>query len=260
MAKNSNYEAPKDYVEVNERILEFREKYPEGSLQSEWGIERDVPVYGKDGKPMGHQTYVWVRASAYRNADDPIPGVGLAWEPMPGRTPYTRESELMNAETSAWGRALIAVGAADAKRGIATANEVRNRQYLSQDDAWPTPAQGEKPPARNRTGGAQRASRGREEPLATETTQWHTNAPQNGPEGLGGKLDMDELKKWISSLQDGEESLKELRAKRSEITQLVASKAMDANQGSGALKLVTDAGKAMAARVKKAAEEKSGDS
>ena len=33
----------------------------------------------------------------------------------------------MNAETSAWGRALIAVGAADAKRHIASANEVRNR-------------------------------------------------------------------------------------------------------------------------------------
>jgi hypothetical protein len=33
----------------------------------------------------------------------------------------------MNAETSAWGRAIIAVGASDAKR-VASANEVRNRQ------------------------------------------------------------------------------------------------------------------------------------
>jgi len=52
----------------------------------------------------------------------------LASEPVPGKTNFTRDSELMNAETSAWGRALIAVGAADAKRGIASANEVRNRQ------------------------------------------------------------------------------------------------------------------------------------
>jgi hypothetical protein len=28
------------------------------------------------------------------------PGIGMAWEPFPGRTPYTKASELMNAETS----------------------------------------------------------------------------------------------------------------------------------------------------------------
>lgn len=47
---------------------------------------------------------------------------------FPGRTPYTLGSELMNAETSAWGRAIIAVGAADSKKGISSAEEVRNRQ------------------------------------------------------------------------------------------------------------------------------------
>jgi hypothetical protein len=106
---------PPDYVEVSERIAEFREKHPDGSLQAEIVPS---PVEG----------FVVVKAYAYRTPDDQRPGVGLAWEPVPGKTNFTRDSELMNAETSAWGRALIAVGAADAKRGIASANEVRNRQ------------------------------------------------------------------------------------------------------------------------------------
>lgn len=111
------YELPADYVDVAERIREFREKHPDGTLQQvEWGV-RDV-----DGK-----TFVFYTAAAYRTPDDERPGIGTAWEPLPGRTPYTRDSELMNAETSAWGRAIIAAGAADAKR-VASANEVANRR------------------------------------------------------------------------------------------------------------------------------------
>lgn len=106
---------PADYVEVSERIAEFRSKHPEGVLQSE------IVASPAEG-------FIVVKAYAYRTDDDPRPGTGLAWEPVPGKTNFTRDSELMNAETSAWGRALIAVGAADAKRGIASANEVRNRQ------------------------------------------------------------------------------------------------------------------------------------
>ena len=112
MAKHSG--PPPGYVEVSERIQEFRDKHPDGSLQAEIVELRDDLVI--------------VKAYAYRTPDDPMPGTGLASEPIPGKTNFTRDSELMNAETSAWGRALIAVGAADAKRGIASANEVRNRQ------------------------------------------------------------------------------------------------------------------------------------
>lgn len=106
-----------DYVEVSERIQHFRDMFPEGTLQSEivsWG----------DG-------VVVVKAYAYRAPEDPRPGIGMAAEPVPGKTPYTKDSELQNCETSAWGRAIIAVGASDAKRGVASANEVRNRQVLS---------------------------------------------------------------------------------------------------------------------------------
>jgi len=105
---------PPGYVEVSERIQEWRAAYPDGSLQAEIVELRDDLVI--------------VKAYAYRTPDDQRPGTGLASEPIPGKTNFTRDSELMNCETSAWGRALIAVGAADANSGIASANEVRNRQ------------------------------------------------------------------------------------------------------------------------------------
>src|SRR3990167_2917806 len=65
------------------------------------------------------------RAGASRPPDDPRPGVGHAFEPIPGKTSYTKDSETMNAETSAWGRAIVALGF-DTKK-IGSANEVRAR-------------------------------------------------------------------------------------------------------------------------------------
>ena len=110
-----------DYIEVSERIRMFKEAYPEGSLQSDWGFtERD-----------GEQ-WLTVRAYAYRTADDARPGIGHAWEPIPGRTPYTKGSELMVGETSAWGRALAALGIA-VHKGIASAQEVRSAQARTPD-------------------------------------------------------------------------------------------------------------------------------
>lgn len=105
-----------DYNDVPSRIAEFREKYPEATLQSEYEF---VQADSRD--------WVVVKAWAYRSPDDPRPGVGLAFEQIPGKTPYTKDSELQNAETAAWGRAIIAVGAADAKK-IASREEVEARQ------------------------------------------------------------------------------------------------------------------------------------
>ena len=115
------------YVDVAERISEFRDRYPEGTLQPAdparpWQL---IQAEGFDkGGELVHQTFLVYVAAAYRTPDDQRPGIGAAWEVFPGRTPYTRGSELMNAETSAWGRAIIAVGAADAKRGVASRQEV----------------------------------------------------------------------------------------------------------------------------------------
>jgi hypothetical protein len=104
------------YVEVADRITAFYEKHPEGSLQcKEWHMEE-----------VGDKLFVVYTALAYRTPDDARPGVGTAWEPFPGKTNFTRDSELMNCETSSWGRALAALGFVGKK--IASAEEVRNRQ------------------------------------------------------------------------------------------------------------------------------------
>jgi hypothetical protein len=117
----------KDYIDVAERINEFSDKYPEGSLQSELTpIERDGVLVG------------WLcRAYAYRSPSDERPGVGHAVEPVPGKTPYTRDSEAMNAETSAWGRAIIALGFRTKK--IASRQEVQGRQGSGAAAAEGTP-------------------------------------------------------------------------------------------------------------------------
>lgn len=110
------------YVDVAERIRLFREKHPNGSLQP---LNHDKPfdiITIEDG----HVFVVYV-AAAYREPTDPRPGIGIAWESFPGRNNFTRDSELQNAETSAWGRAIIATLAADTQK-IASAEEVRNRQ------------------------------------------------------------------------------------------------------------------------------------
>lgn len=110
-----------DYIEVAERIRMFLEQYPTGSLQSEWEyVQRD-----------GEQWLV-VKGYAYRTPDDTRPGIGHAWEPIPGRTPYTRGSELMVGETSAWGRCTAAIGIA-VNRGVASANEIRSAQARTPD-------------------------------------------------------------------------------------------------------------------------------
>ncbi len=99
-----------DYIDVATRIVEFREKYPDGSLQPAV-IEKPYSI-----EEIGGQTYIVVVAAAYRNAEDTRPGIGMAYELFPGKTPYTRGSELQNAETSAWGRAIVAAWLLTRKR------------------------------------------------------------------------------------------------------------------------------------------------
>lgn len=112
----SNKFSMDDYIDVSERIAHFSEKYPEGSLQSSWSQTT-----------VNDRTFIVCEAFAYRTPDDERPGHGIAWEPFPGPTPYTKDSELMNAQTSAWGRAIVALGLA-ANRKIASRQEVKARQ------------------------------------------------------------------------------------------------------------------------------------
>lgn len=115
-----------DYITVAERIVAFVAKYPDGSLQTD--IIEMTPER------------VTVRAMAYRTPDDPRPGIGHSWLAIPGRTNFTRGSELENAESSAWGRAIAALGF-EVRKGIATAEEVRNKAGESRTEPARTAAE-----------------------------------------------------------------------------------------------------------------------
>lgn len=109
-----------DYIDVATRLSEMREKFPELTMQQ---VKMEfVNVGGKD--------FVVYTAAAYRDPTDPLPGMGTAWEPIPGPTSFTKDSEVQNAETAAWGRALIAIGAST-KNGIASSEEISNRSSES---------------------------------------------------------------------------------------------------------------------------------
>ena len=120
------------YLTVAERIAEFRAKHPQGCLRP---LNPDEPF---KVITVGDKFFITYAAAAYRTPDDACPGVGIAWEPFPGRTSFTRDSELMNAETSAWGRAIVAVLASDTTKGIATREEVQNRQEASEARTAPS--------------------------------------------------------------------------------------------------------------------------
>lgn len=148
-----------DYVPVNQRIQLFIAKYPEGSLRPLWP-DQPYRVLGE-----GETKWLVYGACAYRTPDDPAPGVGLAWEPVPGRTPYTRGSELMVAESSAWGRALAAIGIATSK-SVASAEEVRSAQERA--SAPRSPARPPRAPAPSPAPNAPQTAPQR----ATEEPEW----------------------------------------------------------------------------------------
>lgn len=119
----ADYKGPLDYIDVATRIIEFRDKFPQGSL-----TQVDLQFISFAGKD-----WVVYTAAAYRSPDDQQPGIGTAWEPVPGPTRFTKDSEVQNAETAAWGRAMVAALAVDTKKGIASQEEVRNRQVEMRD-------------------------------------------------------------------------------------------------------------------------------
>lgn len=117
-----------DYVPVAERIAKLRADHPDAVLQT----------IGYEIREIAGETVLILCAACFYGPDDRLPGIAFASEPFPGRTPYTRGSEIMNAETSAWGRAIVAKLAADTTRSIASRDEVEARS--SDEDAPPRPA------------------------------------------------------------------------------------------------------------------------
>jgi hypothetical protein len=106
-----------DYVSVADRVGQFYGRFPDGRLCT----GQPPTLYEIEGR-----TFVAYHALAYRTPDDPLPGAGWAWEPVPGPTPFTRDSELQNAETAAWGRAIVALGFET--KHLASADEVRRHE------------------------------------------------------------------------------------------------------------------------------------
>ena len=107
-----------DYVEVKDRIAKFYELFGQGRL-----VTGEVRLSNEpDGVPR-----VMVQGLAYRSPEDLHPGVGWSWMELPGKTTYTKGSELENTETSAWGRAIGSLGIL-IDRSIASANEVDNKK------------------------------------------------------------------------------------------------------------------------------------
>jgi len=106
-----------DYVDVPTRLAEALKRWPDLRIQETKPIIVTVD----------NQQYVEISCTVWRDCTDLMPTVAYCWEPIPGRTPYTKGSEMMNASTSCLGRALGFLGMGIGK-SIASRNEVQARQ------------------------------------------------------------------------------------------------------------------------------------
>ena len=105
-----------NYVDVAARLAMAHQRYDDLRI-----VEEGYKVVEIAGETF-LECVVWV----YRDASDPMPTRGSVTEPFPGKTPFTRNSELMVGLTSALGRALGYMGFGS-QRHIASADEVLAR-------------------------------------------------------------------------------------------------------------------------------------
>ena len=103
-------------VDVPTRFAAALERWPELRI-----MENRPEIISIDDK-----TFISVTMQAWRTPDDPIPCQATCFEPYPGKTSFTRDSEQMNASTSALGRVLGLMMSFGPK--LASFEEVRNRQ------------------------------------------------------------------------------------------------------------------------------------
>lgn len=106
-----------NYVDVATRVKLLLEAYPNASINCS----------PPEVQFVGDRAFIAVTCLIDCNDGSGRTARASAWEPFPGKTPYTRDSEAMNAETSAVGRAcgLLGFGLTGS---LATANEVANRR------------------------------------------------------------------------------------------------------------------------------------
>ena len=106
-----------NYVDVPTRLRMALEKHPDLRIQESQPVFREV----------SDKLYIEIRCTVWRDKDDTLPVIAYCWEPFPGTTPYTRDSEPMNASTSALGRALGMMGFG-IEHKMASKQEVMARQ------------------------------------------------------------------------------------------------------------------------------------
>ena len=123
-----------DYVDVPTRLAEALKRWPDLRIQE----TKPVIVI------VDNQQYVEISCTVWRDSTDLMPTVAYCWEPIPGRTPYTKGSEMMNASTSCLGRALGFLGMGIGK-SIASRNEVQARQPSPIAEVTPIRADLEQP-------------------------------------------------------------------------------------------------------------------
>jgi hypothetical protein len=104
-----------EYVDVPTRFAALLAKWPELRI--------------KEHRPeivtIGDKTFISVTMQAWRTPDDPQPCQATCFEPFPGKTSFTRDSEQMNASTSCLGRL---AGLMMSFPKMASLEEVQNRQ------------------------------------------------------------------------------------------------------------------------------------
>ena len=104
-----------NYIDVPTRFAALLEKWPELRI--------------KEHRPeivtIGDKIFISVTMQAWRTPDDPVPCMATCFEPFPGKTSFTRDSEQMNASTSCLGRL---AGLMMSFPKMASLEEVINRQ------------------------------------------------------------------------------------------------------------------------------------
>ena len=115
-----------DYVDVPTRLALALKKFPDLRVQETKPIIVTVD----------NQQYVEISCTIWRDSNDLVPTVAYCWEPIPGKTPYTKGSEMMNASSSCLGRGLGFLGMGIGK-SIASRNEVQARQPATVADITP---------------------------------------------------------------------------------------------------------------------------
>jgi len=116
------------YVTVNERLKMALKDHPDLRVE-------ELPFAVIE---IGDQTFLHCTVRVHQSPDDTQPVLGSVLEPIPGRTPYTKNSEYMVGHTSALGRALGYLGYG-IDRGLASNDEVAARVGTDRefDDAMP---------------------------------------------------------------------------------------------------------------------------